>query len=81
MCRAKTAVAPSACAGQWRTAWDGGFFGEEAAQPTAPYLGCALTSPWFDSSEGRPGQWPTASVDRFQEATWEPARTKIQKRA
>eukprot|EP00969_Alexandrium_andersonii_P268499 11865517-Alexandrium_andersonii.AAC.1 len=53
-CRVKTAVVPTACAGQRRTAWAGGFFGEEAVVPTAPYLGCALTSPWFEDDEGRP---------------------------
>eukprot|EP00969_Alexandrium_andersonii_P076628 3378508-Alexandrium_andersonii.AAC.1 len=27
-CRVKTAVVPAACAGQRRSAWAGGFFGE-----------------------------------------------------
>eukprot|EP00969_Alexandrium_andersonii_P100393 4428770-Alexandrium_andersonii.AAC.1 len=29
-CRVKTAVVPVSGAGQWRTAWAGGFFGEES---------------------------------------------------
>eukprot|EP00969_Alexandrium_andersonii_P165104 7297360-Alexandrium_andersonii.AAC.1 len=29
-CGVKTAVVPSACAAQWRDAWDDGFFGSES---------------------------------------------------
>eukprot|EP00969_Alexandrium_andersonii_P350039 15432393-Alexandrium_andersonii.AAC.1 len=64
MCRVKTAIVSAAGAGQRRAAWEGGFFGEESVQPTAPSLGCALTSPWFEGDEGQPGRWPAASIGR-----------------
>eukprot|EP00969_Alexandrium_andersonii_P243914 10776693-Alexandrium_andersonii.AAC.1 len=44
-------------------AWDGGFFGNESVCPTAPSLGCSLTSQWYEGSEGRPGRWPPEAID------------------